>query len=357
MESTITTLQALAASEITYHIRKYKETDEIKVSETELLKVLKEPKAQLLKEALWEGNYESYSYCDDTGSCWLAKTSTEEIIIAFRGTVPFVFDLSSHRTRTRGFEALKDGFMNIFLKLEEGENISTKYGEGSQVHEGFDKETDHMWDFFMATIQQLDPEGILPITITGHSQGGAIAFLAALRCCVEAKSSEDSYQQNIGQRIAQVITFGAPQPGSIGFALNYNKHYHFGEGASQTSTCLDDITYRYENAGDCIAIVPFKAADLAALFRHKYSFLPISMSFLENRVEKMKPLLEQYVPVGQLRYIQYRNQEIDSNRSYELRLADMYLSWAEKDKKGDIFSFHFLFTNDGYIKMYRDFKK
>ena len=352
MKTTITTLQALCACEITYHIHKYLPSGEVKVSESELIKVLGDKKSAFLKESLFKGNYESRCFLDDAASCWIGKNSENELLIAFRGTVPFSFDLSTKRSRNRGLEALKDGMRNLFIQFKGDDKISEIYGENSQVHEGFHQETENMWTFLLSVIQEFDPHGKLPLTITGHSQGGAIAFLSALRLCNETKNSQEPYLQNIGQRIQQVITFGAPQAGDKGFAQNYRKVYSFGKPGKTSEICLDDITYRYEKAGDCIPFVPCNAKDLAALIRHRYSYLPISMFFMESWVERMNGLMQQYVPVGQLKYITYREQETDCDRSYELRLADLYLAWAEKGKKGDLFSIHFLFKDDGYIQQY-----
>ena len=158
------------------------------------------------------------------------------------------------------------------------------------------------------------------------------------------------------QRIKQVLSFGAPQAGDIGFANNYKKSYTFKNSmkkeADFVSICLDTLTLRYEKAGDCIPFVPYKANDLAALLRHRYAYLPISTHLIQVGVDKFRELLEQYVPVGQLRYINYRDQSIVGHRSYELRLADLYLAWAEKGKEGAIFSIHFLFKDDGYAQQY-----
>ena len=355
MKETKGTLWALCACEWLYHLYKDKERGVPTLSEADMLAVLGPIKSKFIRHTLGE-QYRPLYYLEDAACCSIAKTPSNELILAFRGTVPFELDLSSLKRSKRSFESIKDGMRNLFLQFMGGDMISKQYGQGSKVHEGFHYETEKMWPFILKSIQELDPEGCCPITICGHSQGGAIAFLTALRLCNEAATSNHQNLILAAQRIKQILSFGAPQAGDIGFANNYKKIYAFKSPTKKDSTdvliCLDALTYRYEKAGDCIPFVPYKAKDLASLLRHRYAYLPISTHFIQVGVDKFRGLLEQYVPVGQLRYINYRDQSIERHRSYELRLADLYLAWAEKGKEGAIFSIHFLFEDDGYAQQY-----
>lgn len=66
--------------------------------------------------------------------------------------------------------------------------------KGVKVHSGFLSETKKLWKEFIRDIREL--EGKTPLWVSGHSLGGAIATITAMKCSVE-----------------EVITFGEPRVG------------------------------------------------------------------------------------------------------------------------------------------------
>lgn len=108
------------------------------------------------------------------------------------------------------------------------------------------------------------------LVVTGHSLGGAMAFLAA------ADFSAD------GLPIEAVVTFGAPRVGSPIFARRWNAR------STNTGASLGSITRRYETYGEAVCHVPpflfgFKHVGQAAIFPSS-GFVAFSQGTLVRRV-------------------------------------------------------------------------
>ena len=88
--------------------------------------------------------------------------------------------------------------------------VGFPHGRG-QVHEGFLTLWERLREQVLADLDKLPPA--LPLTVTGHSLGGAVALLAAA----------DLGQLYLDRplRPIQVVTFGCPKVGNLDFALNF----------------------------------------------------------------------------------------------------------------------------------------
>ncbi len=110
------------------------------------------------------------------------------------------------------------------------------------VHKGFWKALDSVWSEgcrLGPLLKKADRAGRM-IVLTGHSLGGALAYLAACR------AEED------GVRVGRVITFGQPQVGDDDF-LDGFPHAR-------------EVTTRFVNARDVVTLVPVEA--IVKLGRH-----------------------------------------------------------------------------------------
>lgn len=97
------------------------------------------------------------------------------------------------------------------------------------IHGGFDAALDAAWEEVTAALRGLEPR--LPLLVTGHSLGGALAVLAARRLLAELGLASDVY------------TFGMPRVGSPEFAADYNG-------------VLGDRTFRLVHGEDVVPTVP-----------------------------------------------------------------------------------------------------
>jgi phospholipase C len=132
---------------------------------------------------------------DNINSC-LVGTSQDGVVVAFRGTLP----LAGH------LQPVFDWINNIDDILVESAGLPGK------VHAGFALALGTLWDEILPVIRQqlVDAGPAAKLFVTGHSKGGAIAYLAALRLSAAAGA------------VPTVCTFAAAKPGDRTFAAAFN---------------------------------------------------------------------------------------------------------------------------------------
>lgn len=138
----------------------------------------------------------------------LVLGSRDHVLVAFRGT---------------------DGWNDWFTNL----NILYKrspLGRG-YVHRGFMKATASFWPDLLQHILKIRDNG-QPIVFTGHSLGGALALLAALKSHFED-----------GLPIAGLYTFGQPPIGTVAFCIGFRERCPF-------------RLYRFVNQTDAVSGAP-----------------------------------------------------------------------------------------------------
>lgn len=122
----------------------------------------------------------------------------------------------------RGTESIGDWLTDVDFKKHKRLNVP--------VHRGFDRGLAKVWPW----IQMYAERAGLPVVLTGHSLGGALAQLCAYRL---------HYETNLS--IACVYTFGSPRIGGVKFATDYEKH-------------LGHKTFRIVNGPDLVPRIPLK---------------------------------------------------------------------------------------------------
>jgi hypothetical protein len=139
----------------------------------------------------------------------IVGTTATEVIVAFRGTLPINVDDW-------------DGFVGSVLDWAndgDAKFTSAAYSAGL-VHQGFAKSLDLLWSDLLPTVVSQHASSKLPVVVTGHSKGGALASLGALRMQHEAAISP-----------AAVYTFGSARAGNTQFANDYDgkilNHWRF----------------------------------------------------------------------------------------------------------------------------------
>ena len=182
----------------------------------------------------------------------LVGTLPDGVVLAFRGTLPF--DIHSRPT-------LRD-WLNNFNALP----VSVAGFPGS-VHPGFLGAMASLWDRAVEEVgrQRVGPSAAVPLLVTGHSKGGAMASLAAWRLS----------QLNVPVR---VVTFAAPKPGDAAFQAAYNPL---------------GIHTRYENADDLVPLLPASTGGFLDVLE--------KLPFIGSRFAGLARF--DYQQVGVLRYI------------------------------------------------------
>ncbi len=110
-----------------------------------------------------------------------------------------------------------------------------------RVHSGFDAALDEVWTQVQAEIAG----DARPLTITGHSLGGGLAFMAAARLA------------DAGTLPAAVYVFGCPRTGLSDFRDAFD-------------TALQEVTFRIINHIDLVTRVPLLAQGYRAPGRRMY---------------------------------------------------------------------------------------
>lgn len=238
---------------------------------------------------------------DDIDAC-LVGTTDRGVILAFRGTIPP--DIHDQQSLLDWISDLTD------------EPIAVP-GIPGKVHQGFWQALSSLWEPVVNEIKrQTHGNGqLLPLYITGHSKGGALSSLAALRL---------KLQENIVP--AAVYTYAAPHPGNTTFASQYQL-----EIAHHS---------RYEYGND---IVPHLVPD--ALFIDTIAQLLEFGKFFKG-METWN-----YSSVGTLQFIQWDQKTIenDSPMLHIERLAKLAGAIAECQFEAIVVS-HSAGCGEGYMK-------
>jgi hypothetical protein len=159
------------------------------------------------------------SFTADMINAALVGATKTEVIVAFRGTQP-----------------INTADWNDFIEtvddwVHDGEALLIKvpYAQGL-VHQGFSSSLESLWTAVVAAIREQLTATRLPLIVAGHSKGGALATLAALRLRVEGVATP-----------AGVYTFGSPRVGDTPFSNAYDA------AISQ---------WRFENNNDLVPHLP-----------------------------------------------------------------------------------------------------
>jgi predicted lipase len=146
----------------------------------------------------WLKPPEGYVTGDDAIDAAMVGSTANEIIVAFRGTLPP--DSPNRR------QMILDWADDLDAPLVADPNLP------GLVHQGFRDCLDLLWPMIEPQIAELlAVRPARPIYVTGHSKGGAVAFLAGWRC-----------RQSFPAALTHVCTFAAARCGDIAFASAYN---------------------------------------------------------------------------------------------------------------------------------------
>jgi len=202
---------------------------------------------------------------DKINACVVGATQ-DGVVVAFRGTLP-------PGTPDRAATIL-DWFNDIRAELIPAKGIA------GLVHEGFWTALDSLWSDVAAEVgKRLQPS--TKLYVTGHSKGGAMANLAAMRF-------------ESAQIDSTVVTFAAAHPADEAFAADYN-----GKIGST----------RYEYADD---IVPHLPPSLP--FRQTFQAVPF---FAPLKAQLARDL--NYSAVGTLKFIDWNGAIADDSPGLRAR--------------------------------------
>ena len=237
---------------------------------------------------------------DDIDAC-LVGTNADGVVVAFRGTLP------PHHAHPR---VLVDW-------LNDADTLPVEVpGIPGAVHRGFWNSLDSLWAPVVVEIvrQRRRSDGaILPVYLTGHSKGGALAHLAAMRLL---------RWENIHP--AGVYTYASPHAGDVDFAAGYQA-----EGL---------CSVRYEYQDDLVPHVPPSAPFLEILRK------------IPGLGSELGPIAHfDYRPVGTLRFIDWSGTIVGDSPALEVRRLAKLLERMLLLQYARIAKDHFATCGGGYL--------
>jgi hypothetical protein len=232
------------------------------------------------------------TFVADVINACLVGSNPDGVVLAFRGTLSF--DFHDH-------DSLRDWLSNLTADLVRPDWLPAD--SPARVHQGFLTSLEKLrtlgaFDEVNRQLQLTGPGAQL--LITGHSKGGALASLAALR-----------FSAN-NQLPSRVISFAAPRVGDRAFADVYNN--------------ARIVHTRYEFQDDLVPHVPPR---LGGLVDQLQSIPWIGSKFANIR-------LADYESVGELRFINWSN-EIEPDSTQLEHQRDWKLAWIIWRQQFDVF--------------------
>lgn len=229
----------------------------------------------------------------------LVGTNSDGVILAFRGTLP-------------PYPITVPSFLDWMNDLM-ADPISVP-GIPGKVHEGFWDALSSFWTPVLAEVKnQMSANGQnLPLYVTGHSKGGALASLAAMRFHA---------LENIEP--TAVYTYASPLTGDVNFAVGYN-------------AIISDT--RYEFTDDIVPHLPpspFLADALAAL--------PIIGKYFKSLTTW------EYTSVGTLKFINWSGNIVGESLGLEWQRFVSLVELMGELKFGQIASDHDSRCGGGYM--------
>lgn len=193
----------------------------------------------------------------------LVGETAGEIIVAYRGTEPF--DSLDH-------ERMVLDWLDNFLLIP----LATAPDVPGSVHYGFSHGVNELWSWVEAQVKSRP--SAKPLYVTGHSKGGAMANIAAVKLVAAGFTP-------------YVCTFEGARAGDPAFAEGYAK--------------LVQHSTRYEYRDDIVPWLP--PSDALLPLAKKIPFL----------ADVLSHLIPSYAPVGDLRFIDWNDRIIGDTVALE----------------------------------------
>jgi triacylglycerol lipase len=204
----------------------------------------------------WSWGFPQFKFLDCDTTQAFVMGNQESIVIAFRGT------------EMRNLEDWKTDLKANLSTERHGLNAKSK------VHEGFQEAIEHIWENLVVTILKFRTQK-QKLFLTGHSMGGALATLAALRLT------------KAGQGVDGIYTYGSPRVGDRDFRSAFNE-------------ALADRAFRFVNDEDIVTRLPMKVLGYCHVGQ-KCRFdaegnlertMPRQLSLLDYAKEKLEECLD-----------------------------------------------------------------
>jgi hypothetical protein len=258
-------------------------------------------------------------------ACAFAETGAEGVLF-FRGTLPPTLIVQDPN---QFLNVLKDWLNDANIALVKGQNLP------GRVHQGFLGTLDALW----SNIETWCKTSAKPLYVTGHSKGGALAFLASYRLSRTLKKP------------AAVYTYASPRAGDWAFATAYDIEI--------------PETFRVEYRDDLVPHLPPSTGAwlsilegyerVGALFPFQAPHLKLDSDLakrVDDLIEKLRAILARgfdYTSAGTLEFLDWNSPPQVLPDSYSLALKrNLHLAAKIAEFQfSEIIKDHF--SNGGYM--------
>jgi len=215
------------------------------------------------------------------------RTTKNEYLLAFRGTLA-----PSLQSEQEFFRVLQDWLSDGKIGLCTGSELA------GQVHRGFLESLDHLWpslEQLLTPAVRADLRGGMPLYVTGHSKGGAVAQLAAYRLARK------------GVCPTAIHTFAGPRPGDDAFAAAFDATFP----SALRFEYRDDLVPHVPPAtGSWLSVLEgLRAINLKFPLETPHLTTDSGVSHaLGDLVTRLESGLPVYTSCGQLQFIDWRDE-------------------------------------------------
>jgi|WetSurMetagenome_2_1015567.scaffolds.fasta_scaffold01442_3 hypothetical protein len=223
---------------------------------------------------------------DGVDAFLFGRTRKNEYLLAFRGTLA-----PSLPSEQDFFRVLQDWLADGKIELRTGSELA------GQVHRGFLESLDHLWpglEQLLTPAVRADLREGMPLYVTGHSKGAAVAQLAAYRLAQR------------GIRPSAVYTFAGPRPGDAAFAAAFEATF---PGALRFEHRDDLVPHVPPATGSWLSVLKgLRAINLNFPFETPHGSAGSGLSrALDDLVTRLESDLPVYASCGQLQFIDWRD--------------------------------------------------
>lgn len=237
-------------------------------------------------------------------ACYIGKTA-EFAMLVIRGTLPPTMDKGLPYLLKCIEDWVNDG---------EAALVPAPDGVPGMVHKGFNDALSILWDRILGQLKALNG---LPLYIAGHSKGGAVAYLAAMRAASTANKID----------VAGVYTFAAARCGD-------------GDFADACDGRFAGKLWRFEFQNDIVPHLPPSFGVVWDVITHVVPGLPDFSTF-------------GYESAGTLQFIDWDLEIVEDDAGLGLERLDKLAECLAKGKPGvdEVIDDHSLDTKPGYASV------
>lgn len=212
---------------------------------------------------------------DNKWEIWLHK-DRKQFVISFRGSTA-----KMESWLANAYAAMLPATGTVQLDKKTTYNYQLAVHPQAYIHSGWLISYGYLSQSLLPTIDSLIQQGYHDIIVSGHSQGGALAYMCGADLRIKQQKQIINPNVNI-----KVLCGAAPKPGNLYFAYDYEKNTPQGWAYNVVNTVdwVPEMPFTVQTVNDVNALSPF------AIAKPMIKKLPFSkriiMNYAYNSIDK-----------------------------------------------------------------------